>query len=1112
MTSQTTSPMEFSLIDSVLENGLTVEASAGSGKTYSVAGAVSLLLARHGNLRISEILVTTFTRNAAAELRDRIRRQLLSLEKGLREGKIADDDNLAKSLDGPDRLVYADRLDRAIREFDSATISTIHSVCSRVMAMAGLPVVGEGRSDSDIENLIENVVNSVVVSYISKHAASDLEKNIIVKNLKQFSNRLTTVVGQVLASPRSLLLINGTTDESGDRLSSDIGAQTRVMVRECVNKLVELTRADPTFNDLLLRTAEVLGPNGDHAVADAFRLRFKVAIIDEAQDTDQLQWEIFRSAFEAEETERKLVTVGDPKQAIYRFRGADVEAYMSNRDETKVQTLTRNWRSDARLIRALNAVFDNETFGDGIVYHTAIPRIGAPETRIGSHPSLTILDIGEQTTAPSVTFPAAIRVVELLHNLKIHEDGQERDLRPQDICVLVTSRANGRKIEAALRQYDVPAVSSGTESVMEGVIASDFERLIRAMASPSDGSSLKLASATVFLGAQLVDLGAISERDLANYGQSVFEWASVLRRKGVSALANKLRQDPDVLQRLIAGRDGERRETDFAHVIELLHKETKGNGCTPESVLDAFERLKNIDATAETVSRRVESDRDAVQIMTVHASKGLEFPVVVVADLWKEEKSGGKPSAPVFHSTVGGDEESRHRVIDVGWILDKKNEKVRQAKKHEEVGEKKRLFYVAMTRAKHHVTLVFARKPVEDSDSDDSKSDSDEKDKRLTDTILERTRNVCDGLCVEVLAYAKPQNLQQYSPGMLNQGVLETAKINRDVDTTYRRLSFSGLTKYQRGQFSTPVAQTESTGGGSGDDDDVITIRSGYSDESIEAGVSAIPMGRVPGGTYFGTVMHKVYELIDFETEDIRAEVERVVNEVVLGSLAKYRDKIIDGVLLSLETPLGGVLGSARLRDISRQDRLDELGFEMGLAEIDAKVSVSEIGTAVKNALAAAGRHDDILTEYLSGLEKSFNTQLVGLMNGSIDALLRVQVGDEQKFFITDYKTNRLDRDGVETMIDGYSRESMKEEMEHHDYPLQALIYGVGVYRFLRWARPDVDAEASIAGFAYFFVRGMVGEETPVNDGHRHGVFTWEAPFGLWSALSDLFSRRAVTS
>ena len=1081
---------EFSLVDSTIENGLTVEASAGSGKTYSVAGVVSLLLATQPDLRISEILVTTFTRNAAAELRDRIRRQLMSLEKSLREDSVSEKDVLATALNGPHRLTHAERLDRAIREFDTATISTIHSVCSRVMAMAGLPVVGEGRTDADIKDLVQNVVNSTVISYVAKNGAG----NIV--DVKSFSDRLVGVVSESLSSPRSLLLVNGSTDESGDAMSSDFGAHTRMMVRTCVKRITDITQGDPTFNDLLLRTADVLGADGDAAVADAFRARFKIAIIDEAQDTDQLQWEIFRAAFNANETERKLVTVGDPKQAIYRFRGADVEAYLSNRDVDKVQTLTRNWRSDARLISALNAVFEGETFGDGISYLTVSARDGAPESSIGQFPSLSIVDIGEQTKAPAVTYPAAVRVLELLQKLKIQDGEKSRDLRPQDVCVLVTSRANGSKIEGALRRLGVPAVSSGTESVMASVMASDFRRLLRSMASPGDESALRLASATVFLGAQLVDVGSISDEDLELHSHRVFEWSTVLRRKGVNALAHELRRDEDVLGRLVAGRDGERRETDFAHIIELLHAETRGKGCTADAVLEGFDRLTEVDATAETVSRRVESDRDAVQIMTVHASKGLEFPVVVVADLWKVEGRGGKQSAPVFHAAASGGNAVRHRTIDVGWVLKSEDSTGKSVRKNEEVGEKKRLFYVAMTRAKHHVSLIHAHG----------------KGERLTDPILERVAEVVDGECVEVLSYKLLPHLPTYTNDKKQDIELRTADVKRTVDTTYRRLSFSGLTKNQRGHSASPVAEIESSGGGSGDDDDIITIRSGYSDESIDPGVSSMPMGRVPGGPYFGTVMHKVYELVDFAVDDIRSEVERVVDEVVVGSLADHREEIIDGVVLSLETPLGGLLGSVRLRDISRQDRLDELGFEMGLANIGAKVSISEIGTAVKNALIAAGRHNDILIEYLSGLEKSFNTQLVGLMNGSIDALLRVQVGEEQKFFITDYKTNRLDRDGVDTMIDGYSRDSMLEEMEHHDYPLQALIYGVGVYRFLRWARPDIDADAAISGFSYFFVRGMVGSETPIDGQHRHGVFSWEAPEGLWPALSDLFSRVAVAS
>lgn len=1075
---------EFSLVGSELENGLTVEASAGSGKTFSVAGAVSLLLATQPDLRISDILVTTFTRNAAAELRDRIRRQLLSLEKSLRENVFADGDLVAHALRGDNQLVFANRLDQAIREFDSATISTIHSVCSRVMAMAGLAVVGEGRTDADIKDLIQNVVNSTVISYVVKNGADN------ITDIKRFSDRLAIIVTEVLSSPRSALLVGDNTNEIGDEDSDDFSRQTRFMVRSCVKRISDITRGDPTFNDLLLRTANILGAKGDPAVADAFRSRFKIAIIDEAQDTDQLQWEIFRSAFAADESERKLITVGDPKQAIYRFRGADVEAYLSNRDDSKVQTLTRNWRSDARLITALNAVFEGETFGDGISYLHVSARDGAPEYCTGDVASLSILNIGEKDKGGSIAYPAAVRVLELLQTLTINDGEKTRELRPQDICVLVKSRANGSKIESVLRRLKVPAVSSGTESVMASVMASDIRRLLQAMASPSNESSLRLAAATVFLGAQLVDVGSITDDALSSHAQRVYEWSAVLRRKGINALAHELRRNSEVLGRLVAGRDGERRETDFAHVIELLHSETLGKGCSPDAVLDAFDKLASVDATAETVSRRVESDRDAVQIMTVHASKGLEFPVVVVADLWKVKPGGGKPSIPVFHGYKDGESDSRQRTIDVGWVVGKESSTGKSLRENEEKGEKKRLFYVAMTRAKHHVSVVYA----------------EGKGERLTDGLLDRVADVSDGACVDIVDYSTPPRLSEYSLETTTTTNLSTAEMLRGVSPTYRRLSFSGITKNHRGASATPVALIESEGGGCGDDDEIITIQSGYA-EDVELGVDSMPMAEIPGGTYFGTVMHKVYELIDFAAENLQLEIERVVNSVVSGSLSAHKESIIEGVALSLSTPFGGMLPSSKLRDMTRNNRLDELGFEMGLADTSAKVTVSEIGTVVKKALVAAGRNDDILMNYLTGLEETFSTQLVGLMNGSIDALLRIAVDGQQKFFITDYKTNRLDRDGVDLRISGYSRDSMLEEMEHHDYPLQALIYGVSVYRFLRWVRPDLDANSAIAGFVYFFVRGMVGESTPQVNGHRHGVFTWEAPNGLWSELSDLFSR-----
>jgi exodeoxyribonuclease V beta subunit len=609
-------------------------------------------------------------------------------------------------------------------------------------------------------------------------------------------------------------------------------------------------------------------------------------------------------------------------------------------------------------------------------------------------------------------------------------------------------------------------------------------------------SRVRLAAATVFFGADLLHVGSISDRELEEISRTLFAWSGILRRNGVSSFSSRLRQDKSILSRIISGSGGERRETDYVHIIELLHAETGGKGCSPEDVLAAFTRLSALDDMSETVSRRIESDRDAVQIMTVHASKGLEFPIVVVADLWKMERKGGKPPVPVFHYTSSGEDGLKERMIDVGWVVNQPFVLGKNIMDSEEGAEKKRLFYVAMTRAEHHVSLIYASKGPND------------KVARVTDGLLEDIANSPDSSSIEVRMMRSGAGLGKYQHNFDLVSDLSTAELSNSVTQTYQRQSFSGLTKNHRGEQQLSVDSQEASRGGDGDDDQIITVRTGYAAEDVPETLGNIPMplARLTGGTYFGKVLHRVYELLDFSAEDLRSEVQRVVDAVVVGALSSEREKLIEGIALSLETPLDGVVGDISLTDIGPKDRLAELNFEMRTAELAHEVKVSDIGRVLTKSLLSAGRSDDILLPYAKNLEENFSSQIVGLMNGSIDALLRIHGESGSRYFITDYKSNRIDSDGDDLVISGYTRERMMEEMAHHDYPLQALIYGVGVYRYLRWCQPDVDADQSVAGFCYLFIRAMIGQQTPVADSHRHGVFTWEAPPGLWTELSLLFS------
>jgi exodeoxyribonuclease V beta subunit len=254
------------------------------------------------------------------------------------------------------------------------------------------------------------------------------------------------------------------------------------------------------------------------------------------------------------------------------------------------------------------------------------------------------VNLGVLNKKSPIVRPTARRVREILENLQITSQGKNRSVKPGEICVLVTSRGTGAAVESALREMGVSAVSSGTENVMQGEMATALNNLLRAMDEPHEMSRVRLAAATPFFGASLASAGAIDDDAIQLIQRTIAAWGTVLRRRGIAALAAALRSDAVISTRIVQGNGGERRETDFAHVIELLHTATLGVGCSPSVALGAFGEFSRLEAQSEIISRRVESDKDAVQIMTVHAAKGLEFPVVVVADLWKMQKSSRGPN------------------------------------------------------------------------------------------------------------------------------------------------------------------------------------------------------------------------------------------------------------------------------------------------------------------------------------------------------------------------------------------------------------------------------------------------------------------------------------
>lgn len=1097
MSATTTPIVALDLATEKLVNGLVIEASAGTGKTYSVAALVAREIALREELRIGNILITTFTRNAAAELRDRVRRRMVQIADQLENNSPDDGDAIVKVL-ADDRASRADiirRLRRAVVEFDTATISTIHAICNKVLGLAGLSTMQLDGEDATNHLVLEAVNDALVESGVRGHIIAEGNED-----------RLVSLVKAQLGSPRAKLWFDQS-GKSADELA--IFSELTKVINDAVRRVQEKSAQSPSYNDLLRRASEVVTSGKYPAVVQAFKERYSLAFVDEAQDTDELQWELFANTFvtAGDDDDRALVTVGDPKQAIYGFRGADVAAYVEHRNGKPMRTLAQNQRSDEHLIDGLNVLFDKQTFGPEIQYI----KVSTPDRHAGSAidgtAPLTLIDVGNITNQGGLSHPVARRVLEILTNCSVPVSskvphGERRDVRPEDICVLVGRKAVGRNIERELRRFGVPAVSNGTESVMKSHIALAIRSLLEAMERVSDLGRTRLAVATPFFGYSLTDPEILDDQMLATWQELIATWANILRRSGVAALSTAILRDVNVARSLTSTSDAERYLADFAHVMDLLHEYSKGRPCNAAHALEVFGQLETIEDLSEVVSRRVESDSAAVQIMTVHSAKGLQFPVVIVADLWKTN-DGNSKSAPVY-TRISADGE-RARVIDIGWAIGQVDPSTKESIKAADDEEDRRLLYVALTRAEHHLSVLHT------SGVNTSKG-------VLIPSVFDLCTNVDEAIKltgkvekrgVDALGKAK-----LYKPSSVSsRGQLDLASAPASVVQTYRRTSFSGITARQQDRQTGTHSSgfIHESGGLDEAPIDMSLLGVGahqYAAHDVPTGLPSgvlMPMARVPGGTYFGRVMHKVYEVID-TSRDLRDEVTRAIDSHANSSLLRpYRAQLIEGVIASYQTPLGIPFKGRSLADIAPSDRLSELDFEMSLAKLSQGVLASDIGKLLKSALDVS----DVLYAYSDSLcDSSFDIPLAGLLNGSIDAVLRIRTEEgSPRLFVTDYKTNRLDNDEVTSLIEAYAPKGLVSAMAHHHYPLQALLYGTAIYRMLRWRRPDLNADEVIAGIAYFFVRGMVGADSLVDsDGMPYGIFQWKAPEGLWEKLSHLFA------
>ncbi|MBU6365356.1 MAG: UvrD-helicase domain-containing protein [Gemmatimonadetes bacterium] len=1075
-------------LDGPLPKGrVRIEASAGTGKTYTVAHLVVRYVVEE-DLPVGGVLVTTFTKAAAAELRERCRARLKD------ESAHVD----------PAR---ADRARRAVAEFDHAIMDTIHSVCQRLLRLAGRPARLEDRPGRS-EALIAEVVNDWLVRH-RKDARIPIEDKP--------RKRLVPAVRKALAFPNARIVTHA--GNAADNAAANAqGDLLRQMVEDCVRDVRERSRDAVSFDGLLYAAREVVTAPGGEAVCERLRRRFPVAIVDEAQDTDPVQWEIMDALYPADRSDLTLIMVGDPKQSIYGFRGADVRAF-TNAGGRRF-TLTDNHRSDQPLLDGLNALLRNATFGGGIDYlQVQAPRDKHQQSRLPAGIPVPLELVVAETDAKQMGSAAANPIAEaaaarVAHALAAGKAGNpaERFWDPRQVAVLVGTREEGKDVAHALRRRGIPCTTAGTTSVMESEGARQLRALLGALAHPARQQHARLAAIGWFGHLDMRDLAAVTDDDLLRLQEQLLQWGAQMRRHGVAAVIRERLASASVLERLGADEDLPRHLTDVDHLAELLHERTGRGGCTPEQAVVALAELDQLDASNELVTRRLDTDAPVVQVTTIHAAKGLQWPCVVVARKWGTKPLPAKDPPVVRRNPADADPE-----LCVDWITEKTLDAVKESVETEWFEEQKRLFYVAVTRAESRLVVVLP------ADRADATYRSIPGELLLGDrgriTSADALRDALgEGLGPRVddgVSFTSLANVIKEEPALdptpPADVPLDVAPLPPGMRRVPREWSFTSISA--RGAHEVePVGAAEQGGLDEHGASDAVTADVEESDAATArapdpaAAPAPGPLADLPASAEVGVCLHAVFERVDFTAPDLAAELRPLLaRHAAVPALRDRHDALAGGLARVIDTPLGaGVPGNPALRQLARPHRLDELRFQLALAPHGRGASVRTLGALWADALSPA---DPLHPYALTLADGALMAWPAGYLVGAIDLVARLapdhHVLDTPRYLVIDYKSNRL--------RGGYHHAALTHAMMAHHYPLQGLLYLVAVHRFLRWRTGVADPSAQLAGFAYLFVRGMLGPDTPVDAAGRvPGVFHWAPPAGLVAAASALLANGAA--
>ncbi|AWW34969.1 exodeoxyribonuclease V subunit beta [Mannheimia varigena] len=1143
-----------------LNKSVLIEASAGTGKTFTIANIYLRLLLGVGclPLTVEQILVVTFTKAATEELKNRIRKNIQQCADFLKDkvnGECIEGKSYANNLEFLEQF-YPHihhiheallRLSIAEREIDTASVFTIHSFCQKMLVQFAFE--SGVRFDLDLQpnqsDLLKKLSEDVwreqfypqgveeseiistelatpesALSAVRNYLASELpEPNAFLNQdfsehlvkYKQFidevkkewiknSKELTTLIREDLAAKKSLHgnkyrankfedivtemnvwvntaslvlpkefhrltenMIVASTKDKCEPINSSYLAKNQTFLTAykeqfenslkaillyqfligLKTKLAEYKQSHPErgFDDLLIMLNQALkNPQTGKALAQKIRSIYPFAMIDEFQDTDLTQYEIFSQIFMVEQSDNGFIMIGDPKQSIYKFRGADIFTYLRAAKQADEQfTLGKNWRSLPEVVQAVNNLFyfankeKSPFLYDDIAFHPV--ESDDRKGKLISEQGHFVCYTSEKTKLDDVAEICAYQIHQQLNamsegNFGIEKNGEFKPFEPKDIAILVRKGSQAKRIKKALAKRNIKSVYlAESASVFGSEIATELCWILQAGLNPYNYKALLSALGSTLWGLSAAEIYRYKENEMLwdlKVNQFV-EYSTIWKEQGILPMLHKIYLEQGIIERLKGLPNADRLITDLLHLTEILQETSQALESEAELVRWYEKQISSPDFNDEQ-QLRLESEEELIKIVTIHGSKGLQYPIVWLPFAAEKSEGDTKVNLGLYRNQKG----------DLDWYLGE--EEVKEQIQNEAYAEDLRLFYVALTRAESQLNLVLPK-------------------------MISGWSPLHYLLAEGELPKDKTSVVDYFNQKQISADIIEVAghlPLSRwesgKTEESYQAKTFSGNIRVvgQITSFTSLYAQHERFSEGKAErvidlaQDRDVHIELIEPDYTMET--DAFSPFQFPHGIKVGTVLHSFLEHCRFSEQIDKESVAKVCEQ--LGLSEEWIEPTLGWFERIFATPLPEA--NFCLKEIDETKRLNEWQFYLRLKNDKAL-----------HQLNALLKQHSPLAKNLPELQLP---QLEGFVRGFVDCIVQMN----GKFYLIDYKSNFLGY-----LPQNYSAENIQREMGRQRYDLQYLLYTLAVHRYLT-ARlgENYDYDRDFGGVAYLFLRAMNGEDT----------------------------------